>query len=80
MIMAIFDKYITRKSIHVILQNFERYLKREICVSTRLNGFLSNTIRYQPPFSLCMVYHNDIYLLHLNQKYFSACPFSCILM
>ena len=33
MIMAMFDKYVTRKSVHVILQNFERYLKRAIGVS-----------------------------------------------
>ena len=33
MIMAMFDKYITRKSFHVILQNFEPCLKRTIGVS-----------------------------------------------
>ena len=30
MIVAIFEKYITIKSIHVILQNFERCLKGTI--------------------------------------------------
>ena len=31
--MTMFEKYITRKRIHVIPQNFERYLKRTIGVS-----------------------------------------------
>ena len=33
MIIAMFGKYIKRKSVHVILQNFERYLKITIGVS-----------------------------------------------
>ena len=33
MIMAMFDKYITRKSTHLILENFKCYLKKATGVS-----------------------------------------------
>ena len=44
MIVEMFDKYIIWKSIHVILQNFERYLTRIIGVSKSFERIFVNTV------------------------------------
>ena len=61
--MTMFDKYSKRKSIHVMLQNFERYLKREINDSKSFEKIFY-LIWYQPSLALGIVYHDDITMLN----------------
>ena len=54
--MTMFDKYLTGKSVHVILQNFGFYLKRAIGVSKSFERiFIKYGINLPCPFVSCII-------------------------